>query len=98
MIEVTTDLDTSIEALTLKIKYITLNFKPWKEKILVKVKEKLRAKLRQKIKPKQPKPVLINPDVKKYLEELHPKFFIVATDKASNKFEFICRKYYAFSN
>ena len=76
MIEVTTDLDTSIEALTLKIKYITLNFKPWKEKILVKVKEKLSTKLRQKIKPKQPKPVLSNPDVKKYREELHPKFLL----------------------
>ena len=67
------------------------------KKILVKVKEKLSTKLRQKIKPKQPKPVLSNPDVKKYREKLHPKFFI-ATDKASNKFAFICRKYYACPN
>ena len=67
------------------------------KKILVKVKEKLSTKLRQKIKPKQPKPVLSNPDVKKYREKLYPKFFIV-TDKASNKFAFICRKYYAFPN
>ena len=67
------------------------------KKILVKVKEKLSTKLRQKIKPKQPKPVLSNPDVKKYREKLHPNFFIV-TDKASNKFAFICRKYYAFPN
>ena len=43
------------------------------KKILVKVKEKLSTKLK---KPKQPKPVLSNPDVKKYREELHPKFLL----------------------
>ena len=36
--------DPSIKTMTLKIKYITLSFKPWKEKILVKVKEKIRNK------------------------------------------------------
>ena len=34
------------------------------------------------------------PDVKKHLEEIHGKFVIITSDKASNKFVFICRKYY----
>ena len=44
-------LDTCIEAMTIKNKYTTSNFKPWKEKVLSKVKEKI-TELKQKIKPK----------------------------------------------
>ena len=51
--EVTTTLDTCIEALTLKIKYTTSNFKPWKEKVLAKVKENITKLKKQKIKLKQ---------------------------------------------
>ena len=71
--------------MTLKTKYATSNFKPWKETVLAKVKEKI-TKLKQKIKPKQAKPVLSDPDVKKHLEELHRKFVLVTIDKASNNF------------
>ena len=56
--------------MTLKIKYTTSNFKPWKEKVLAKVKEKITG-LKQKIKPKQTKAVLSGPYVKKQLEEFH---------------------------
>ena len=38
--------------MTLKTKYTTSNFKPWKEKVLTKVKDKL-SELKQKIKAKQ---------------------------------------------
>ena len=38
LLELSTSMDTCIEAMTLKTKYIISNFKPWKEKILSKVK------------------------------------------------------------
>ena len=79
--------------MTLKTKYATSHFKPWKVTILVKVKEKI-TELKQKIKPRQAKPVLSDPDVKKHLEDLHRKFVIVTIDKASNNFAFIFRNYY----
>ena len=41
LIEVTIALDTCIESMTLKTKYATSNFKPWKETLLTKVKEKI---------------------------------------------------------
>ena len=68
-----------METMTLKINYTTLNFKSCKK---------------WKTKPKQTKPVLSDPDVKKYQQESHPKFYDVTTDKASKKFAFTCRKYY----
>ena len=40
-IETVTALDACIEAMTLKTKYITINFKPWKGKVLVKVKKQI---------------------------------------------------------
>ena len=45
------------------------------------VKENI-TELKQKIKPKQAKPVLSDPDVKKHLKELHRKFVVVTIDKA----------------
>ena len=41
LIEITTALDTFIEAMALKTKYTTSNFKSWKEKVLAKVKKKI---------------------------------------------------------
>ena len=58
--EITAALDTCIEAMTLKTKYITSNFKPWRKRVLAKVKKLTEHK--QKIKPKQTKPVLSDPD------------------------------------
>ena len=65
--------------------------KPWKEKVLGKVKEKI-TKFKENLKPKQTKPVLSDPDIKNHLEELRGKFVTVTIDKTSNKFVFICRK------
>ena len=56
--------------MTLKTKYTTSNFKPWKGTVLAKVKEKITG-LKQKIKSKQTKPVLSDPDAKKHPEEFH---------------------------
>ena len=42
------------------------------------------TELKQKIKPKQIKPVLSDPDVKKHQEELHQKSVSVPINKASN--------------
>ena len=58
------------------------------------MKEKI-AELKQKIKPKQVKPVLSEPYVKKHLLiEIHLKLVTVTIDKASSNFIFIWRKYY----
>ena len=61
---------TLIEAMTLKTKYITSNFKPWKVKVLTKMKKKNKKKteLKQKIQPKQTEPVLNETNVKKHLQ------------------------------
>ena len=77
--------------MALKTECTISNLKPWKEKVLPKVKEKI-AELKQKVKPKQANPVLSDQDVKRHLEKLYPKFAIVTIDKASNNFTFICRK------
>ena len=72
----------------LKLNYTTSNFQPRKDKVLAMVKEKI-AELKQNIKTKRVKPVLNDPDGKKYLEELHRKSAFVTIDKASNNFAFI---------
>ena len=60
------------------------------------MKEKI-TELKQKIKPKQVKPVLSEPYVKKHLLiEIHLKLVTVTIDKASSNFIFIWRKYYIF--
>ena len=75
----------------LKPKYTVSSFKPWKERLLAKMKGKI-TELKQKIKSKQTKLVLSDPDVKKHLEKLHRNFVTANIDKVSNNFAFICRK------
>ena len=41
LIEITTAPDTFIEAMTFETKYTTSSFKPWKEKLLAKMKERI---------------------------------------------------------
>ena len=57
------------------------------------MKEKL-TELKLKIKLKQTKPVMSDPDVKKNLEELHQKIFIITIDKVSKNLAFLCRKFF----
>ena len=67
--------------MTLKTKYTNSNFRLWKDKVLAKVKKK-RTQFRQQIKSKQIRPVLSDPNVKKYLEKHLQNFFTVTTDKS----------------
>ena len=60
---------------------------------LDKMNEKTATELKQTIKPKETKPLLSDPDVKKHLEGLYQKFVIVTIYKASNYFIFIYTKY-----
>ena len=61
--------------MTIKANYTTSDFKLWKEKVLVKVKEKI-TKLKQKTKPKQTKPVLSDPYVKSHLKSFIEKLLL----------------------
>ena len=63
------------------------NFKPL-ERDSFNQGEKRFQNLNHKIKPKQTKPVLSEPDVKKHLEKLHRKFVIAAIHNTSNNYAF----------
>ena len=93
LLQKTTAFDASIKAIALKTMYSTSNFKTWKENIFAEVKEKI-IELKEKMRPKQTKPVLSHPNLKKQLEELHQKFAIIIIVKAWNNFVFICRKHH----
>ena len=64
----------------------------WKTTIVDKVRSKI-SQLKRRFQ-SQRKPVLQDPDVKQYLENLHNNFVIVTIDKAASNFAFICKKYY----
>ena len=81
LLQKTTAFDASIKAIALKTMYSTSNFKTWKENIFAEVKEKI-IELKEKMRPKQTKPVLSHPNLKKQLEELHQKFAIIIIVKA----------------
>ena len=66
---------------------------PWQNIVLEKVDAKITS-LKRKIKPQKTNPVLKQPDVVKYLEELHQKYVLVPIDKAANNVAIICKKYY----
>ena len=88
LIERTTALDIRIKTTTFKIDFATSNFRPWKGKVLAKVKVKF-TELKEKNKSKQAKqkPVSCDQDAKKmHLKELHQKYVIVTENKASNNF------------
>ena len=90
---ITSGLDECIDNLSSKYKIDSSNFQAWKNLILQKVEDKIQfLKARKTIIPT--KPVLSDPEVLTYLEELQRHFVIVPIDKASNNFAFICKKYY----
>ena len=88
LIERTTALDIRIKTTTFKIDYATSNFRPWKGKVLAKVKVKFTELKKKKNRNKQnKKPVSRDQDAKKmHLKELHQKYVIVTKNKASNNF------------
>ena len=66
---------------------------PWKNIILEKVDAKI-TNLKRKIKPQKSNPVLKQPDVVQYLQQLHQKYVLVPIDKAANNVAIICKKHY----
>ena len=52
------------------------------------------ASLAQKIKPRSTSPVLKQPDVIAYLNDLHSKFVLVPIDKAANNVAIVCKRFY----
>jgi len=66
---------------------------PWKNEILRKVDSKI-ASLKRKIKYQKANPVLKQPEVIEYLQNLHSKYVLVPIDKAANNICIICKRFY----
>jgi hypothetical protein len=69
------------------------NMTAWIAAVMEKVDAKITL-LKQKINPQKTNPVLKQPDVISYLNELHQKYVLVPIDKAANNVAIICKKYY----
>ena len=89
-------LDETIDKLSEKYKLNSNLFVNWKNKILDKVDTRIN-KLRNKITPQPTRPVLKDPAVLNYLENIHKKFVIVPIDKASNNVAIVCKRFYIAS-
>ena len=66
---------------------------PWKNMILQKVDAKI-SLLKRKVTLHKSNPILKQPDVIQYLEELHQKYVFVPIDKAANNVAIVCKKHY----
>lgn len=91
--EIKTDLDSCIDKMANKTKKEASNFSAWKESVLTAVKQKIEL-LKNKYHPMKTYPVLQDPEVLSYLENLQQHYVIVPIDKAANNFAFICKKFY----
>ena len=89
-------LDETIIKLSEKYKLDHNRFTNWRNKIIEKINARI-AILRNKITSQPTKPVLKDPTVKTYLDDLHKKFVIVPIDKASNNVAIICKRFYIAS-
>ena len=74
-----------------KLKKDSLN--DWTNNIIEQVKRKISV-LKTKVKRHPVKPILKDPTVINYLEELHSKFVLVPIDKASKNIAIVCKKFY----
>ena len=66
---------------------------PWKNMILQKVDAKI-SLLKRKVTLNKSNPILKQPDVIQYLEQLHQKYVFVPIDKAANNVAIVCKKHY----
>ena len=79
----------------ININYLTTSLDAWKNDIIGHVSNKITAlKLNSKIKHHPIKPILKDPTVLTYLEELHSKFVLVPIDKAARNIAVICKRFY----
>ena len=85
--------DTYANTLSAKNKLRYIDIVPWRNEILQKVDAKI-ASLKRKIKYHKVNPVLKQPDVIEYLQNLHSKFVMVPIDKAANNVSIICKRFY----
>ena len=65
----------------------------WVETVLVEVHKRI-SHLKTKIIPQQTKPILRDPNVINYLENLHSNFVLVPIDKAANNIAIVCKRFY----
>ena len=65
----------------------------WKNSILNIVDRKIN-KLSKTVVPQRTYSPLHDPDVVKYLEDIHKRYVIVPIDKASNNVAIVCKRYY----
>ena len=84
------DLDTHIEKQSARKNILPQCFSLWKNDILCKVRSKLNVLKIKQFK----KPSLMDKEVKAYLKDLHDKYVLVPTDKASSNISVVCKKYY----
>ena len=90
---ITSAVNECIDKISEKYKIHLSEFSVWKTHVIDKVKEKIKF-LKTKTLPSPTRPVLSDPEVISYLEQLHRRFVIVPVDKAANNYAFICKKYY----
>ena len=87
-------LDECVSRIASSVKNLTEEcLEEWKNKILHKTDSKI-SSLKSKITPRITNPVLKQPEVEQYLEEIHKKFVLVPIDKAANNVAIICKRYY----
>jgi len=89
-------LDVTIIKLAEKYKLDRNIFTTCRNKIISKINARI-AILCNRVTPQSTKPVLKDPTVKTYLDDLHKKFVIVPIDKASNNVSIICKRFYITS-
>ena len=65
----------------------------WKEKVLEKVQSKIEH-LKSTLTIRKTNPVLKDPEVVAYLENLHKHYVLVPIDKAANNIAIVCKRYY----
>ena len=87
-------LDDIISTLSDKYSIDLQSFSNWKNAIISKVDSRINS---IRITPQLIKPVLQDPDVRAYLDELHQKFVVVPIDKAANNVAIICKRFYLSS-
>ena len=87
-------LDVTILNLSNKYSTDIQLFSNWKNTIVSKVDSRINS---IRITPELIKPVLKDPEVRAYLDDLHKKFVVVPIDKAANNVAIICKRFYLSS-
>ena len=71
----------------------TEDLRQWKTQVLTFTDDRI-ANLKKYVKSHKTNPILKQPDVVEYLNDLHSKYVLVPIDKAANNIAIICKKFY----